>query len=184
MAERSSPNASPSLRAIACRMSTKWSDDEISCRMSTMATRWSRSRCSSATRALSRATSSSRPESSSVGGGIMFVCSILRRDVLVELCAVESNDLVATRFLGDVEGLVSRLHESVAVRDAGVWPCGDSKARRALQGTAFEGKSMRLDAFTHPFRERDRRVEHRARKQEHELLATVTAHAVDFAHGL
>ena len=42
---------------------------EISCRMSTIATRWSRSRCSSATRARSRASSSSLPSDSSVGDG-------------------------------------------------------------------------------------------------------------------
>ena len=44
---------------MLCRMSTKCSEDEISCKMSTTATRWSRSFCSSATRLLSRANSSS-----------------------------------------------------------------------------------------------------------------------------
>src|SRR6185369_4246410 len=130
-------------------MSTKWSEEEISCRMSTMATRWSRSRCSSATRARSRAISSSRPESSSVGGGIMFVCSILRRDVLVELVAVEANHLVPTRLLGDVQGVVGRFHERVAVGDAWMRPRSNAKAHGALQGAAVERKSMRLDVFPH-----------------------------------
>ena len=40
---------------------------------------------------------------------------------------------------------------------------------------------MRLDPFAHPFRERHRRVEHRAGEQEHELLAAVPADAVDLA---
>jgi hypothetical protein len=38
---------------------------------------------------------------------------------------------------------------------------------------------MCLDAFAHPFREGDRGVEHRARKQEHELLAAVSPRPVD-----
>ena len=40
---------------------------------------------------------------------------------------------------------------------------------------------MPLDPFAHPFRERHGRVEHGARKQQHELLATVAADPIDLA---
>src|SRR3712207_5433168 len=51
IAQRSRPKISPSLRAMPERMSTKCREEEISSRMSTIAVSWSRSRCSSATRA-------------------------------------------------------------------------------------------------------------------------------------
>src|SRR6266581_301192 len=57
MEQRSSPNASPSLRAIACRMSMKWSEVETSLRISMTARRCVRSRSSSATRAARRSVS-------------------------------------------------------------------------------------------------------------------------------
>ena len=38
---------------------------------------------------------------------------------------------------------------------------------------------MSLDLFSHPFRERRRRVEHRARKQQHEFLPAIPPGAVD-----
>ena len=41
---------------------------------------------------------------------------------------------------------------------------------------------MCLDVFSHPFRERHRGVEHRAGKEQHELLAAVPADAIDLAH--
>jgi aconitase B len=41
---------------------------------------------------------------------------------------------------------------------------------------------MRFDLFPHPFGERDARVEHGARQQEHELLAAVSAGPVDLPH--
>lgn len=43
---------------------------------------------------------------------------------------------------------------------------------------------MRLNLFPHPLREPHRRVEHRARKEQHELLPAVAPHAIDLAHFL
>ena len=40
---------------------------------------------------------------------------------------------------------------------------------------------MPLDPFAHPFGEGHGGVEHGARKQEHELLAAVSADAIDLA---
>src|SRR5512134_2066651 len=57
MEQRSRPNASPSFRAITCRMSMKWRELCTSRRISITARRCLRSRSSSATRAASRSPS-------------------------------------------------------------------------------------------------------------------------------
>src|SRR6185437_14324615 len=64
--QRSSPNASPSLRAITCRISLTWGEADASVRMSMTATRCPRSRSSCAIRSRSRPASSGAPRLSSV----------------------------------------------------------------------------------------------------------------------
>src|SRR5262245_17511811 len=178
-------------------MSTKCSEAEISCRMSTIATRWSRSRCSSLTRARRRATSSSLPSESGVGdrwgwdvgdwfGGIAYVASgvfsIFCRDVLVELVAVEPYDAVAACLLRHIQRIVRGPHETFAVPNARVGPSGHTETRRTADRDILECECMCLDVFSHPFRERDSGIQHSARQQQHELLATVPTRPIDLAH--
>src|SRR5690348_3754481 len=183
MAQRSSPNVSPSLRAIVCSTSTKWSDAETSWRMSTMATRWSRSRCSSATRARRRASSSLAAGDPSVGIAVDagFVCSIVGGLVLVELVAVEPDHPVAAGLLGHVQRIVGHADERVTVADLRVWPPSHPEAGRPLRGAAREGECMALHVFPHPLGERHGGVEHRAGEEQHELLAAIAPHPVDLA---
>src|SRR5258705_1382535 len=111
--------------------------------MSTIATRWSRSRCNSVTRARRRGSSSPLGGVSSVAGGVVgaggSVCSFVLGLVRVELVAVESDHAVATHLLGHVECVVGRAHERLAVLDLRVRPPRHTEARRALEGAAVEG---------------------------------------------
>src|SRR5437868_1711121 len=169
-------------------MSTKWRDDEISCRISTIATKWSRSRCSSATRALSRATSSSLPPDSFIGNAgrcdsvSWSVWSIVRRKVLVELVAVETNDPVSARLLRDVQRVIGGAHEHITVADARVRPGGNTEASRAADLRPVERECMAFDFFAHPFGECHGGVQHGAGKQQHELLAAISTYAVDLTN--
>src|SRR3954469_14549073 len=185
MAQRSSPKVSPSLRAMVCSTSTKWSDAETSCRMSTMASRWLRSRWSSATRSRSRATSSPCGGSSSVFGSaeVWSGCSvsILVGLVRVELIAVEADDFVAAGFLGDVQGVVRGSHEVVTLIDPRVWPSRHAKAGRAREGPTGKGECIPLDAFAHPLGEGGGVVQLGPGQEEHEFLAAVSPHTVDLA---
>src|SRR5689334_13385580 len=153
--------------------------------MSTIAARWSRSRSTVARRARRRATSSSGERGSVLwggwarSGGSACVCSILPGLMRVELGAVEADDAIASHLLRDIQRVVSRTDQRVAFPDPRVRPAGDAEAGRATQRATGEGECMPLDAFAHPFGEGHRGVEHGAREQEHELLATVAADAVD-----
>src|SRR5258706_1629313 len=80
--QRSSPNASPSLRAIACRMSMRWSARDTSLRISMTARRCWRPCSSSAMRAASRSPSALvRAEEMVMGSNIASSCSGGRRAV-------------------------------------------------------------------------------------------------------
>lgn len=59
-------------------------------------------------------------------------------------------------------------------------PGRDATAHRALQRSAVKRKRVSLYCFTHALGEGNGRVEHRPRQQQHELLATIPADAVDF----
>jgi hypothetical protein len=49
----------------------------------------------------------------------------------LELVAVEANDLVAPRLLGDVQRIVGGPHQRFLVLHFGVWPPSDPAAHRA-----------------------------------------------------
>src|SRR3954470_18732183 len=172
---------------MVCRMSTKCSDAEISCRMSTTATRLSRSRCSSATRARRRGSSSGSAGAPELSAGFPAVAGPLSLGVLlkgwltvrgcvrVEFVAVESNDTIPAGFLCHVQRVVRGAHQAVAVRHARMRPSGHAEACRPTDRPAVEHECMRLDGFAHPFGEGHRRVEYGAGQQHDELLAAVTA---------
>src|SRR5919204_6609674 len=147
---------------MVCRMSTKWRDAEISVRMSTTATRWSRSRSSSARRARRRPSSSVAPlrdSSDCCSTPVLFI------DVLhvgVEFGAVEADDPVAAERLGDVERVVGRLHQLVAMTDPRVRPGGHSTAQRPVEQLALEPERMSLYLLTRSLREGHRGIEHGA----------------------
>src|SRR5919202_2517522 len=152
--------------------------------MSTTATRWSRSRSSSARRARRRSSSSvaSLRDSSDCCSTPMLVIDILA--VGVEFGAVEANDPVASKRLSDVERVVGGLHQLVAMTDPRVRPGGHAAAQRPVQRPAFEPERMSLYLLTRPLRERHCGVEYRAGQDDHELLAAVPPHAVDVARRL
>src|SRR5690242_60311 len=92
--------------------------------------------------------------------------------MLVELVAIEPNDTISSRLFGDVQRVIRGANQGVAIgRDPRMRPCGYAEASRAANRRSVERECIRLDLFAHPFREGDRRVEHRAGKEEHELLA-------------
>ena len=101
--------------------------------------------------------------------------------MLVEGLAVEANDTVSSRFLRDVQRIVRSFDERITVFDTRMRPCRHATAHRPLQRPAIERERVRLYCFTHAFGEGNGRVEHRPRQQEHELLATISPDAVDFA---
>src|SRR5205823_5777182 len=100
MEQRSRPNASPSLRAIACRMSMKWSEVETSLRISMTASRCVRSRSSSATRAARRSLSAAaaalrrRALAARIGRGVALIPAAHERNV--ERDYVQDNDFRQT----------------------------------------------------------------------------------------
>src|SRR5690349_23264703 len=102
----------------------------------------------------------------------------------VELVAVEADHAVAPRLLGDVQGIIRRANQCIAIRDAWVGPSGDTEARRPLQGTTVERECTRLDLFAHPLREGHCRVQNGSWKKEHELLASVSPDAIHLISGL
>src|SRR4051794_5097860 len=163
----------------------KWREDATSCRMSTIAARWSRSRSRVATCARRRATSSSGEGGSVLwggwarSGGSACVGSILPGLVRVELGPVEADDAIASHLLRDVQRVVGRADQRVALPNLRVRPAGDAEAGRATQRASGEGECMPLDVFAHPFGEGHRRIEHGAGEEEHELLAPVSADAID-----
>ena len=97
----------------------------------------------------------------------------------VEFVAIETYDPVSARLLGNVQCLIGRAHQAIAMLNARVRPRGHAEARRALNRAALERECMRLNLFSHPFRERHRRIQHGAGQQQHELLSTIPAGAVD-----
>src|SRR5450432_1916280 len=134
-------------------MSVKWSEAEISVRMSTTATRWSRSRSSSATRARSTLVSSAGPRCSSTNCSVrMLIIDVLH--VLVEYVAIELYDNVSSGRLGDIERIVGRLHELLPGMDAGMLPPCDPDADRALECAAVVFELMLLYLLTHALGER------------------------------
>src|SRR4051812_28226967 len=150
--------------------------------MSTMATRWLRSRSRSATRASRRCTSSAG--CCCLAGGEIWSgwsVSILGGLVRVEFLAVETDDLVAPRLLGDVQRIVGRAHEVITLLDLRMGPARDAKAGRALEGPSGERECMGLEPFPHPLRECDGGVKHGSGQEEHELLAAVPPNAIDLA---
>jgi len=104
--------------------------------------------------------------------------------VLVEGLAVEANDAVPSRFLRHVQRVVRCFDERITVFDTRMRPGRDATAHGALERPAIERERVRLYCFTHAFGEGNGRVEHRPRQQEHELLATISADAVDLARFL
>src|SRR4030095_2469152 len=162
-------------------MSTKCSEDEMSCRMSTTATSWSRSRCSSAILSSSRAVSPSGGEERSIADinlGVLIIGGGL--GVLVEGLTIEADDAVSSRLLRHVQRVVSSFHEGITVFDSRMRPCRHAAAHRALQGPAVENERVSLYCFTRAFREGNGRIEHRPRQQEHKLFSTITTDAVNF----
>src|SRR5690242_1614534 len=101
------------------------------------------------------------------------------RDVRVEGVAIEADRPIATRLLGNVERVVRRANQLVAIRDAWVGPTGDAEARRSLDRTAVESECTRLHFFPHALGKGHRRVENRAREEQHELLTAVAPDPVD-----
>ena len=104
--------------------------------------------------------------------------------VLVEGLAVETNDTVPSRLLRPVQRVVGSFDECITVRDPGVRPRRHAAAHRALQGSAVKRERVSLYCFTHALGEGNGGIEHRPRQQEHELLATIPADAVDLARFL
>ena len=104
--------------------------------------------------------------------------------MLVEGLAVEANDAVASRFLRHVQRVVGSFHEGVTVFDARMRPRRHAAAHRPLQRPAIESERVRLYCFTHALGEGNGGIEHRPRQQEHELLSTIPADAVDLARFL
>src|SRR6185503_6559447 len=105
------------------------------------------------------------------------------RDVRVESVAIEADRPIATRLLGNVERVVRRANQLVAIGDAWVGPAGDAEARRSLDRTAVERECTRLHFLSHALGKSYRRVENGAWEKEHELLAAVPPHTVDFLAG-
>src|SRR6185437_7471308 len=105
------------------------------------------------------------------------------RDVRVEGVAIEADRPIATRLLGNVERVVRRANQLVAIGDAWVGPTGDAEARRSLDRTAVESECTRLLFLSHALGEGHRRIENGAREKEHELLAAVPSDTVDFLAG-
>jgi hypothetical protein len=104
--------------------------------------------------------------------------------VLVEGLAIEANDSVASRFLRHVQRVVGSFDECVTVLDTRMRPRRHATAHRSLQRPAIESERVRLYCFTHALGEGNGGIEHRPRQQEHELLATIPADAVDLARFL
>src|SRR3954462_14736648 len=101
------------------------------------------------------------------------------RDVRVEGVAIEADRPIATRLLGNVERVVRRANQLVAIRDAWVGPAGDAEARRTLDRATVEGECTRLHFFPHPLGKGHCGVENGAREQQHELLPAVAPYAID-----
>src|SRR3954469_23435700 len=101
------------------------------------------------------------------------------RDVRVEGVAIEADRPIATRLLGNVERVVRRANQLVAIRDAWVGPAGDTEAHRALDRAAVEGECTRLYFFPHPLGKGHRGVEDGAGEEQHELLPAVAPDAID-----
>src|SRR6185437_2036171 len=158
MEQRSRPNVSPNFLAMVCRMSTKWSYDEISVRMSTTATRWSRSRSSSATRARKEAIVSPVPDGGSSRGRSTTMLVMGFPDVRGELGAGVPDDAVASRSLGHVECVVGGLQQRVAIHQSRVRPGRDTAADRCLERASLEREPVRRYPETRPLGEGHRRV--------------------------
>src|SRR6185312_5462653 len=170
---------------MVCRMSTKWSEDEISVRMSTTATRWSRSRSSSAMRARSVAIVSPLPDGGSPPsrGRSTTVLVMGFPGVRSELGARVADDAIASRSLGYIECVVGGLQQRVAVHESRVRPGRDTAANRCLEWPSLERKPVRRYPQTRPLGERHRRVDGRAGEEDQKLLAAIAADVIDLAHG-
>src|SRR5579859_3837323 len=117
MLARSSPNVSPSRRAIVWRMSTKCSVPEISWRISMTASRRSRSFSSSSTRAASAAAASTggvviRPQASGTAG---TASSSLEAQQSLRVAAQDLR-LVGRAQLQGADAVEHRLHAADLVR--------------------------------------------------------------------
>src|SRR5688572_33386460 len=88
-------------------------------------------------------------------GGGLFLSFIGSRDVavhrrvLVELLAVETDNAIATGFLGHVERVVRCSDQRLTVPDSGMGPGRDAEARRAPEGAALERERVSLHLLTH-----------------------------------
>lgn len=101
--------------------------------------------------------------------------------MFVELGAVEPNDAVAPHFLGDVQRVIGGLEHFLPALDSRVRPRRNAQAHGPLESAAFERKCMLLYPLAQPFRERDSRIEHRARQEQQKFLPAVSSDPVDLA---
>src|SRR5688572_12456230 len=120
-------------------------------------------------------------DSSLRSGELVGVLGINDVAKLVELRAAEAHYAVAPEPLRDVERIVCRFHQRLAVSDARMREGCDATADRPTKGAALKAEGVRLHLLTSPFGERHRGVEHRSREQDDELLSAVPPHLVDLA---
>src|SRR5664279_1687412 len=148
--------------------------------MSTTATRWSRSRSSSATRARSTLVASAGPRCSSTNcSARMLIIDVLH--VRVEFGAVVLDDSVSAGRFGDIERIIGGLHQLLPRMNAGMLVPRDSYADRADERAPMVFELMLLYLLTHPIGESHRCVGHGAREKDHEFLSAVTSNSIDVA---
>src|SRR5450755_3467575 len=149
--------------------------------MSTTATRWSRSRSSSATRARSTLVSSAGPRCSSTNcSARMLIIDVLH--VRVEFVTIVLDDPVSSGRFGDVERIIGRLHQLLPRVNAGMLVARDSYANRTAERAPMVFELMLLYLLTHPIGESHRRVGDGAWEKDHEFLSAVTPDPIDLAH--